>query len=513
MSNFNNRKKYFLNELENLSKFRNTKSSFLIWAKVYYEIFYRLPTKKDLLAFDFAFISNGIEGLVKHIEKLFSQNFSIKGQIEYRVFPKDSIFIDITHTINYPFNTGIQRVVRSLIKEIHQNQQVYPVRFESLINSWVVVNQDELDSLISFERNTGQKIPSSESNSIQKRIDDLNEITRAIWHGLYSSYRYLTSNENGIIHRRNINVERYKFILNRFRFKSVYRVRSREDLVVPFFLNQQLVIVEPIQNPHIVDSLEFFEEIGSLSCIVYDLLPISNPEFFQASGSFPQFLRLIGFASKISSISNFTKNQIEKYATLRDDCSLSIHLLPMGENVLINRSSKDLPVILNVGSFEPRKNQMSLLRACELLWSKGSRFQLILVGGQGWNNEDLKSYISELIMNGRDLRFLTDVSNETLEEFYKDSSIVVSIPWVEGFGLPVAEGIARNKIIVASKIPSHIEFANLSNVYFVEPGDLESIVDTLSLCLVNNYEIRDLSPHDFVTWKGYAAEIYNFLAD
>jgi glycosyltransferase involved in cell wall biosynthesis len=512
MSNFDDRMHFFEEELTKLSKLRSDEFTFLIWARIYYEIFYRLPTKKDLLEFDFEFAAGGIVGLMKHIRQSLSGNLSAENFIEFRIFPKNSIFIDVTHTINYPFNTGIQRVVRSLVAEIHKKTGVYLVRFDSRLNSWVVVTQDELKSLLFFKANSSSHRHKTILKLKFSAFADLNEIFRAFLHGLYSSYRYLISNENGLIYRRKINVERLKQKFYRIKYKARIKSSSGQQHIAPVLIDQQLVIVEPIQNPNIVNHLEFFEEIGSLSCIVYDLLPISNPEFFQNQNSFPHFLRLIRFASKVSAISDFTKKQIEKYSDLRSDCSLNVHLLPIGKRVPSSNSLKLMPTVLNVGSFEPRKNQISLIRASELLWSRGVDFQLVLVGGQGWNNKDLKHYISELISKGRNLRIYNDVSNETLEELYQQCDIVVSVPWIEGFGLPVAEGIARNKMVLASRIPSHLEFAGVQKVVFVDPGDLQSITHSLRECLAKNPNHLDSILDDFQTWTDYADNIYDFLS-
>jgi glycosyltransferase involved in cell wall biosynthesis len=109
--------------------------------------------------------------------------------------------------------------------------------------------------------------------------------------------------------------------------------------------------------------------------------------------------------------------------------------------------------------------------------------------------------------------YLTDVSNQRLESEYEKASILVSIPWLEGFGLPVAEGIARNKIVVASDIPSHREFAELRNVYFVDPGNVEQLTDTLGALLKRSPGLTENSNSDFPGWKDYAQRIYRFLQE
>lgn len=507
MESFELKKLTLRNDLEQLSIFRNSKMSFLIWIKIYYEIFHTLPTKKDLMTFDFVYLSEGVNGLITYCEQRLRFNSVANGRCKLQYFPLGTIFIDVTHTINYPFNTGIQSVVRSLIKEIKTLKKVQLVRFEPSVNCWVLIDQGEIHNLLSFEKPDKVLGFKSKRQKGHQIANDFGDLVKAFWHGIYSAYRYLAANENGIIRRRNLDIERYKTFLNRFRRRKTLT----NEFISPDLVGQHLFIVEPIQNQDIVDSLEFFEEIGSLTCLVYDLLPVSNPEFFRPSNSFAHFLRLLSFASKISAISSFTKNQIEKYAVLREGCSLRVHLLPIS-NLISEVKPPSYPLsILNVGSFEPRKNQISLLRACELLWSKGFDFQLTLVGGQGWNNKSIKEFISELTSKGRNLFYLTDVSDKRLDSEYEKASILVSIPWLEGFGLPVAEGISRNKIVVASDIPSHREFAEQTNVHFVDPGNVELLADTLGALLKNSPRLTVKINKEFQSWMDYAQIIYKFL--
>ncbi len=43
-----------------------------------------------------------------------------------------------------------------------------------------------------------------------------------------------------------------------------------------------------------------------------------------------------------------------------------------------------LPIVLAVGSHEPRKNHLAVLHAAELLWREGLLFTLTFVGGHSW---------------------------------------------------------------------------------------------------------------------------------
>src|SRR5690606_27186200 len=56
----------------------------------------------------------------------------------------------------------------------------------------------------------------------------------------------------------------------------------------------------------------------------------------------------------------------------------------------------ELPLVLCVGSHEPRKNHLAVLHAAELLWRAGERFSLAFVGGNGWNSEEFFLRVAQL---------------------------------------------------------------------------------------------------------------------
>ena len=93
------------------------------------------------------------------------------------------------------------------------------------------------------------------------------------------------------------------------------------------------------------------------------------------------------------------------------------------------------PLILVVGSHEPRKNHLAVLEAAESLWRRASDFQLVPVGGSGWKGEEFDTYVesatqrretSKSLKGRRDARLVV-VSTRT-------SFIFPSL--VEGYGCP-----------------------------------------------------------------------------
>ncbi|MGJ0223705.1 hypothetical protein ACQUZK_09920, partial [Streptococcus pyogenes] len=60
-----------------------------------------------------------------------------------------------------------------------------------------------------------------------------------------------------------------------------------------------------------------------------------------------------------------------------------------------------LPLVLVVGSHEPRKNHLAVLHAAELLWRQGVEFSLSFVGGNAWGSDAFTRRLSDLQRIGR----------------------------------------------------------------------------------------------------------------
>jgi glycosyltransferase involved in cell wall biosynthesis len=106
--------------------------------------------------------------------------------------------------------------------------------------------------------------------------------------------------------------------------------------------------------------------------------------------------------------------------------------------------------LLYVARFEPHKNHLRLLDACEKLWREGLDFSLRLIGCKAYPDTAWRigRRIRQLRRKGRRIQWDTHVSGDALHEAYRESSFTVFPSLLEGFGLPIAESLWHGRPVV-----------------------------------------------------------------
>ncbi len=128
--------------------------------------------------------------------------------------------------------------------------------------------------------------------------------------------------------------------------------------------------------------------------------------------------------------------------------------------------------LLYLGTIEPRKNVMTLLRAyCALPGEVRETYPLLLVGGWGWKSADLANYLADeaRYKNVRQLGYLPE---QYLCALYNGARALVFPSLYEGFGLPPLEMMACGGAVLASTADALEETVG-GQAHLVAPHDLE----------------------------------------
>ncbi|MDQ3755506.1 MAG: glycosyltransferase, partial [Acidobacteriota bacterium] len=149
--------------------------------------------------------------------------------------------------------------------------------------------------------------------------------------------------------------------------------------------------------------------------------------------------------------------------------------------------------VLFVGTIEPRKNLLTLVRAFEdvLREMRTRPPQLVIVGKVGWQSDDLYSYIDKSGMSAR-VRFTGYVSDEDLCALYSSCRACVYPSLYEGFGLPPLEAMACGAPVVTSRIASITETVGRA-ARLVEPTDVRALAQAIIDLLKSEAQQRHFS--------------------
>jgi glycosyltransferase involved in cell wall biosynthesis len=197
-------------------------------------------------------------------------------------------------------------------------------------------------------------------------------------------------------------------------------------------------------------------------------------------------------ASKITTISNYSKNEIIRFTKtspskvdviyLGVDNALFKHIDNQTERQRV-RDTYKLPIkyILFVGNVKPNKNLKKLVEAFSKIVHKISDIKLVIIGKQeGFITGD--PLLFEFINCDTTLRerivFTGFVENKDLPVIYSLAHLFAFPSIYEGFGFPPLEAMACNCPVVASTATSIPEICG-NAAFYVDPDSVEDISNGL----------------------------------
>jgi glycosyltransferase involved in cell wall biosynthesis len=142
------------------------------------------------------------------------------------------------------------------------------------------------------------------------------------------------------------------------------------------------------------------------------------------------------------------------------------------------------PYILTVGTFEPRKNLDSAIKAFIKLKEEGSlpNYTLVMIGKEGWKNKELK----KIINTRNDLKQLGYINNEILPYIYSEAKAFMYLSIYEGFGIPVREALSVGTNVVASNIDEIKEAGGIYPFYVTATN-----IDEISTALLQAIQTQE----------------------
>jgi glycosyltransferase involved in cell wall biosynthesis len=200
--------------------------------------------------------------------------------------------------------------------------------------------------------------------------------------------------------------------------------------------------------------------------LLFDMIPIVRPDFFppRTHEVFAPWLReMTALSDRVFVISRRTERDFVDFCERENLPTPDIDIVRLGDELRPDGGAAmwpaelptDRPFVLAVGTVEIRKNHGLLVDVWRRLESPPL---LVIAGRDGWLADLDGRLDAESAVRSHVIR-LRDVNDAQLGRLYDASLFTVYPSRYEGWGLPVAESLARGKICVASDATSIPEIA------------------------------------------------------
>lgn len=157
--------------------------------------------------------------------------------------------------------------------------------------------------------------------------------------------------------------------------------------------------------------------------------------------------------------------------------------------------------ILCVGSLEPRKNLLQLLKAYSMLDAETrDRHHLVIAGFRGWRSEEVERGAAQLAPA---VAYVGYVGRRELAALYCHASLFVYPSLYEGFGLPPLEAMACGAPTLLSDIPVFREVFGAA-AFFCDTTRAESIAESLNSALADPRALASAREGGIVLARGFS---------
>jgi len=280
-------------------------------------------------------------------------------------------------------------------------------------------------------------------------------------------------------------------------------------------IDKMLEKIDVFFSPHIFSS-SVSKKCKTITTF-HDLSFENYPEFYSAGKNYWHFSmnpkKQAQKADKIIAVSRSTKDDLVKIYGIKPEkikviysgirLESGIHNASQGHvlnfsaqggpalgwesEVLKVKKKYNLPekYILYLGTLEPRKNIIGLIKAFEILNSRfkipDSKFQLVIAGSKGWLYEDIFKAVKNspakdnIIFTG----FIDDKDKPAL---YSLADLFVYPSFYEGFGFPPLEAMTAGTPVITSNFSSLPEAVGDAAI-MINPYNLDELAKAMEIVL------------------------------
>jgi len=216
-------------------------------------------------------------------------------------------------------------------------------------------------------------------------------------------------------------------------------------------------------------------------------------------------------ADRVVTVSHFSARDLVEIYGVKPENITVVYLAasedfhPMDRKVCREYVSKKYglqsPYILYTGRLQARKNLVRLVEAYSQLSQKDNAENLVLVGKQDWQADEVLACVKKHQLESR-VTFLGYVPKEDLPYLFNAAKLFVYPSIFEGFGLPVVESMACGTPTITSQGSSLEEVAG-DAALLVDPLSVTSIRDAMARALQDPVLLQSLGERGLARSKQF----------
>lgn len=247
------------------------------------------------------------------------------------------------------------------------------------------------------------------------------------------------------------------------------------------FLSRWIILPNITYVTHCHDNIKQFKKLGLRTLLCKHRLT----QFYERNVMFKKYKAC---GNNFLAISNDTKHYLERnlpgylHKIMLMPNAIDVAKFMKQEHKFDHESENQIIKLINIGSFEARKNQSFLIEVARIMADKGQQFCLTLIGS-GMNKSEVEKKIIHYGLSDR-IFSLGNVSN--VERLLNDADIYVHAAIYEAFGLVMLEAMAAGLPVVCLDGMGNRDFMlNGKNGFILSEPDPVEFADRI-IDLVNN---------------------------
>jgi glycosyltransferase involved in cell wall biosynthesis len=385
------------------------------------------------------------------------------------------IYLEVTTSCKTVRNTGIQRITRRLFQELRARVPLTPISWNILGRRFQRLTAGELATL---------EAPFHDGPRVSARPELRGE------NPLSEAYR--------LFFRHGLSLDKALGPEDVFLMPDIYR-----DARTRIF-------------PDLIAKIR-----GRSLAIFHDAAELQLPSLYSRAGpGFRNYIESLSAFDLVVCVSHSSHEHLQQLWTQFGATATKTAVEPWpiefapAERNCVTRTSRNL--IVCVGSLEPRKNHLALLREAEALWRRGIQFNLQLIGrGDDIFRGRVTRQIRRLQKNGYPIQWLRHVPEGILHRAYRECRFTVYPSLAEGFGLPILESLWHGKPCVCGGNGALGEAALGGGCLIVDQTSHGAIAAGIEK-LLNDQETyqrlcREARARTFRSWSDYTDRLLSHL--